>query len=178
MPQACQRCGRCLCLLALSCACSAGDSSSASQPALDAALSDAGRDSGPRPRRMPVLSTPADAHRAAPPRTDPCGTWFNDSGGGDDLTLHPDGGLIASDPIGEGSYSAPTGRRRSGGCPQRPVCHQLLGAPHLADRCARAAKTAPVYPQRSTPPMASRPAPTVEPCMCSSCWVACAPFPS
>ncbi|CAN0540555.1 unnamed protein product, partial [Laminaria digitata] len=38
-------------------------------------------------------------------------TWFSDSGGGDDLTLHPDGYLVASDPIGEGSYSAPTGRR-------------------------------------------------------------------
>lgn len=38
-------------------------------------------------------------------------TWLAASGAGDDLTLHPDGYLVASDPIGEGTYSAPTGVR-------------------------------------------------------------------
>lgn len=38
-------------------------------------------------------------------------TMLANSGAGDDLTLHPDGYLVASDPIGEGTYNAPAGHR-------------------------------------------------------------------
>ncbi|MCB9760896.1 MAG: SMP-30/gluconolactonase/LRE family protein [Alphaproteobacteria bacterium] len=44
--------------------------------------------------------TPASVH-----------TLFTHSGAGDDLTLHPAGFLIASDPLGEGSFSSPEGTR-------------------------------------------------------------------
>jgi sugar lactone lactonase YvrE len=87
----------------------------AQSPADAAVVVDAGSvDAGFVPDAGPEDAGPEDAGCA--PGT--CGvragevtTWIANSGASDDLTLHPDGYLVASESIGEGTFNAPRGRR-------------------------------------------------------------------